>query len=338
MGNKRLLIARLLMSVGAHRVIARFRNATLIVLNFHRIRASRDAVTMFDDGVFETDVDTFRDQMTWLRNHTKVLDEKSLLGLLDSDTPSRGGPFSLVTIDDGYIDCYTLIRPVLEDVGIRAIFFVPAGMIESRTLGWWDQAAFMLKKCEARCINVRGQEYALQAGLTQSLRRILNLFKLESADRTQGLLDEISRACNVLPPTGDQQSAELMGWSQIRELRRAGHAIGSHAWSHRVLTTLGPGEQVKEILESNHKLCEIVGEPINSFAYPVGGPQHYDRESIASVRETGHRLAFTFNTGVSELPVTDRFQIPRESASTLEVLKAKTFLPWVAGIRRLYAA
>jgi peptidoglycan/xylan/chitin deacetylase (PgdA/CDA1 family) len=196
----------------------------------------------------------------------------------------------------------------------------------------------MLKKCKRERIVVDGEVYLLGSDLVQSLRRIFNRFKLESADRTQGLLEKISAASDVLPPTAEEQSAELMDWAQVRDLRSGGHAIGSHAWSHKVLATLTPEGQVREIRQSSQRLREILRVDIKSFAYPVGGPRHYDRHSIEAVREAGHRLAFTFNTGVSSLPIADPLQIPRESASSLEVLKAKSLLPHVVGVRQMRVA
>ena len=52
------------------------------------------------------------------------------------------------------------------------------------------------------------------------------------------------------------------------------------------------------------------------------------------MREAGYEQAFTFNTGVATLPLHDRFQIPRESAKSLDLLKAKALMPGLMGLRR----
>src|SRR5262245_38434444 len=145
MSGKRLQLARFLMAIRAHLVASSWRGASLIVLNYHRIRAHAGAETKFDDGVFETDVGVFDAQMKWLRARTIMLDEPALLELVRNGSARRGALYSVVTFDDGYVDCHDLVKPILDGLGIRGIFFIPVGILESRKLGWWDQAAYMLK-------------------------------------------------------------------------------------------------------------------------------------------------------------------------------------------------
>jgi peptidoglycan/xylan/chitin deacetylase (PgdA/CDA1 family) len=333
MAGKKLQLARLLMALRVHSLVGRNEPATLLVLNYHRLRGpGRSVSSRFDDGVVDTDFGTFLRQMRWLKAATQVLDEEALLQLgSDGELPS-GRLCSAVTFDDGYIDCYALVKPVLDELGIRGIFFIPVEMIETRRLGWWDIAAYLLKKTERRSIVVDGLAYDLAGNFTASLKRVLNLFKLESASRSEGLLEKLSEACGIDPPGQDVQSAELMTWAQVRELRAAGHSIGSHAMSHRVLATLDPDVQRREIFDSRRELEAIVGCSVSSFAYPVGGPKHFNQHSVDYVREAGYEQAFTFNTGLTSLPVSDRFQIPRESAPSLTSLKAKALLPRLMGM------
>jgi len=333
MAGKRFLLARLMMTAGVHRLVARNMPATLLVLNFHRIRDPGRGESRFDDGVFDTDLETFRRQMRWLKAATRVLDEEDLLRFSSSPELPGSTLCSAVTFDDGYIDCYTLARPVLDELGIRGIFFIPVEILATRRLGWWDVAAYLLKRTTRSSVHLDGQSYLLAESMPLSLKRILRLFKQEKSDRTDGLLSKLSDACGVPLPNKDEQSAELMDWTHVCELRESGHAIGSHAWSHRVLATLSPAEQSREILNSRRELRAIVGAEIASFAYPVGGPRHFDEQSVALVQHAGYGQAFTFNTGVSTGHVADRFRIPRESATSFAALKAKALLPGVMGLR-----
>jgi peptidoglycan/xylan/chitin deacetylase (PgdA/CDA1 family) len=161
----------------------------------------------------------------------------------------------------------------------------------------------------------------------------LNLFKHRPADETDSLLEQLSQACGVPLPSDEAQSAELMSWKQLRAMRAMGHGIGSHTFSHRVLATLPPPEQAREIGDSRGDLAARIHGEVMSFAYPVGGVRHIDSNSVACVREAGYQLAFTFNTGMARLPLGDRFQIPRESADTVEILQAKALMPGLMGVR-----
>jgi len=327
-----------MMAVGVPDLWSPAASATLLVLNYHRVWAPGQTSTEFDDGVFDVDYETFRRQMEWLRSSTQVLDETGLLSLAASRRTPGGELYSAVTFDDGYVDCFTLVKPILDGLGIRAIFFIPVELLKSRLLGWWDIAAYLLKKSKHRQITVRGCAYELGPALAGSFKRILNVFKLELAENTCGLLAELADACKVQPPALDKQSAELMTWEQVREMRKAGHAIGSHALTHRPLATLTSDEQAREIHESRRELQGVLGDEIRSFAYPVGGPRHFNETSVNLVRTAGYQQAFSFNTGIAGLPIADRYRIARESAKSFELLKAKALLPGFMGLRSKSAA
>ncbi|TAK51501.1 MAG: polysaccharide deacetylase family protein [Gammaproteobacteria bacterium] len=331
--NKRLLLASALIASGARRLDPTRRGPMLLVVNYHRLWPTGSVGrTMFDDGVFGPDLETFRRQMQWLKASTIILDEESLLGLRNGSGYPHGTVLSAVTFDDAYVDCRTLAQPVLDECGIRGLFFVPVELIEKRQLGWWDQVAYLLKQTPLKSIVVDGRGYDLASGFRQALRSILELFKLETADRTAELLTRLADACRIPLPPLALQSAELMTWQQIRELRAAGHAIGSHTLSHRVLATLDPSEQAREIAGSRRALEGILCDSVRSFAYPVGGPRHIDRHSIELVQQAGYGLAFTFNTGFARVPPADRLQIPRESAHSFAALRSKVLLPRLMGL------
>ena len=304
----------------------------LLVVNYHRLRPEPGAPTLYDDGVFDTDALTFRRQMEWLKQETIVLDEEGLQAIATRDTRRTKTVYSAVTFDDGYIDCISVAKPVLDEFGIRGIFFVPVEMIESRRLGWWDLAANLLKRTRQKQLSIDGYSYDLERDFSGSLQGILKRFKREPAGRTALLIDKLATACDVPIAEPAEQDGELMTWENVRKLQAAGHAIGAHSMTHRVLATLDVASQTREIGESRRCLENILGSSVRSFAYPVGGPEHINADSVRLVREAGYELAFTFNTGVGAIPLEDRFQVPRESAKTFDILKAKVLLP---GLMRL---
>ena len=333
MSRMRRTLCRLVLATGVRSSVLAPSSARLLVVNYHRLWPMSGASSRFDDGVFDTDVETFRRQMEWLKANTVVLDEEGLLQLATSDARRRGVIYSAVTFDDGYLDCTTLARPVLDEMGIRGIFFIPVEIVESRRLGWWDLAANALKRTARRSIVLDGVTYDLRGNFQGSLRCILNRFKLERADDTVMLLDKLAVACDTPLAFPEEQGAELMTWAQVRQLKAAGHAIGAHSLTHRVLATMDSAAQSLEIEGSRQALEAILGCRVTSFAYPVGGPAHINSHSVALARQAGFDLAFTFNTGMAALPIADPFQIPRESATTMELLVAKALLPGLMGLR-----
>lgn len=62
-----------------------------------------------------------------------------------------------------------------------------------------------------------------------------------------------------------------MSTDQIAGLAKAGHAIGLHSWDHTRATKYDNDSILKEnIIEPRKKLEEIIGQPVDYFAYPYG--------------------------------------------------------------------
>lgn len=68
----------------------------------------------------------------------------------------------------------------------------------------------------------------------------------------------------------------------VRHLKRAGMAVGSHGWDHVDLRGLSDPDLVRATRDSGERLGEVCGEPITSFAVPLGS---YDRRVLGHLRD-----------------------------------------------------
>jgi peptidoglycan/xylan/chitin deacetylase (PgdA/CDA1 family) len=163
--------------------------------------------------------------------------------------------------------------------------------------------------------------------------------KFAPAGQTAGLLEELSAECGVDLPSPERCSRELMSWEQVREAARAGIAIGSHTVSHRVLATLDLESQRHELRESKALLEARLVRSVRTFAYPVGGYEHFNVETKAIARECGYEAAFSFHTGTNPVEDIDPFDIRRVSApDDRELYLGALALPGVFAARRCDAA
>ncbi|WP_295456300.1 polysaccharide deacetylase family protein [uncultured Thiodictyon sp.] len=71
-------------------------------------------------------------------------------------------------------------------------------------------------------------------------------------------------------PADGLPAAPLMGAERLREVRRAGIQIGSHAMSHVPLAGLAAGALAAELADSRRVLEDLLGEPIRHLCYPYG--------------------------------------------------------------------
>jgi peptidoglycan/xylan/chitin deacetylase (PgdA/CDA1 family) len=114
-------------------------------------------------------------------------------------------------------------------------------------------------------------------------------------------------------------------WSDVRTLRSAGMAVGSHTWSHRNLARLSSAEAEQDLRRSRTVLEERLGEPVRAVAYPWGKlGRHVTDATFAAARRAGYELgAISLPRAVSDAD--GAWRIPRFgiSAEPVERLAAK---------------
>jgi peptidoglycan/xylan/chitin deacetylase (PgdA/CDA1 family) len=76
---------------------------------------------------------------------------------------------------------------------------------------------------------------------------------------------------------------------ELLALATAGHTIGSHTRSHRVLTALEPTEAREEIWSGKKELEDILGRPVEHFSYPFGMRRHFSKELRSYCLRIGFR-------------------------------------------------
>ena len=95
--------------------------------------------------------------------------------------------------------------------------------------------------------------------------------------------------------------------SQVREIANAGMGIGNHGISHTSWRKLDHSDLWNELKNSQKKLEEIVGKPIDQASCPFG---HYDRRVLSFLRRAGYSRVYTSDGGVA---VTSHWLQPRTS-------------------------
>lgn len=82
--------------------------------------------------------------------------------------------------------------------------------------------------------------------------------------------------------------------SGVRELVRAGMAVGSHGWAHRDWRRVNPEQATEEIADAHRVLGAITGEPVSRVAIPFGS---YDRHVLRRLRQARVSRVYTSDGG-----------------------------------------
>jgi peptidoglycan/xylan/chitin deacetylase (PgdA/CDA1 family) len=103
-----------------------------------------------------------------------------------------------------------------------------------------------------------------------------------------------------------------MTWDEVKALRKAGMAIGSHTLGHRDLTGLPADERARDVAMSKEGLEWRLDAPVRYLAYPFG---RYDAATEAALKTAGYKGAVGTVLGLNkpgdDVYALKRINIPR---------------------------
>ncbi len=295
------------------------------ILMYHRI-----AEESFDPWQLAVSPAYFAEHMQWVRR------ARLPLPLAEFARRHRDGSLPpnaiAVTFDDGYACNATTAAPVLERLGIPATIFLPAELIGSTRLFWWDELRTIVFAHAGSTLRLDGEDIGLgprspnddhwPRQLDQRTLRQQAFYSLWSRLQTkppvelQRLMDELRAQVPVDTP----QSHRLMTPDEVRSIRSDLVEFGSHALSHPSLPNLPLAEKKREIRRSVAACEAISGARPRTFAYPFG---EFDADCEREVEAAGFACACT--TERQPVRNSDRlFALPRIQVENLNVRGLKS--------------
>jgi peptidoglycan/xylan/chitin deacetylase (PgdA/CDA1 family) len=117
-----------------------------------------------------------------------------------------------------------------------------------------------------------------------------------------------------------------MNTDQIHEMHNAGWEVGSHSLNHSDLTKLDADALHREIFESRILLEQLLGIPIETFAYPFGAKNEL---AVDYVRRAGYIAAMGASGYTPAQGEWNLYYLQRVEIKGSEDAKTFTrFLPW----------
>jgi peptidoglycan/xylan/chitin deacetylase (PgdA/CDA1 family) len=338
--NKREYLARALGRLGALNLLERAvatRRPALVVLTYHRI--AEPGADSFYDPVVSATPKSFRAQVTWLRNHIRIVTLKELESMIRSGARWRE-PAAFLTFDDGYRDNFDVAVPILREWSVPATFFIPTDFLESPKLPWWDHVAYVIKQSRVQRLNLKRSPIGLGPALSIDLDSVPRFRAITTIIRTildgtiadvPWFLEQLAVQADVAVDQAGLSRALFMNWEQVRNLAdsSAGLTVGSHGHSHQALARLDEESQCRELAFSKQILENRLGHEVPALAYPYGWAGTYTLTTKRAAAKTGYRLAFASRDGVNRLGVLDPFEISRlgvSSGDSPSLLRARAAL------------
>ncbi|AEI47428.1 polysaccharide deacetylase family protein [Runella slithyformis] len=262
------------------------------IISYHNVLPI-SSLPPFDTYNVDVTAAVFDRQLAFLKKHFRVLPIQEL------ENPDAKGLF--LTVDDGMLNNYEILAPILKEHGLSALFAICPAMVDGEVPHIWRDHVFLLLH------RAQGQEVWLPidhyrkpfkvAGNSLSINHLTRevkkyVYENQVAD-IYGLVREICEQNKgaYSPILHDPLRYQFMNWSQIQDLTKRGHRVASHTMTHRILKFLPEDEKQYELVESKKRLENQLNIPVDVLVYPYGSMAEIDQATVNAAKEAGYQTA-----------------------------------------------
>jgi len=241
----------------------------------------------------------FRSHLVFLLKNYKVIRLSKLINELAEGKKLPDEGYAVLTFDDGFIDGYTNIFPLLKEFAIPATFFVSPWAISSGSLYWADELWHCLNSVNGALTHLRFGDSVLpivsQTDKLNARAEMLKTLSSRNPRQRDDLLSEIKASLGLA--NQDVSARRLMlSRENISEMAASGMVEwGAHSLTHPMLPLCTEDQMEIEVKESKSDLESMLGSPVDYFAYPFG---KYTQETADAVQRCGFKAAVTTNDGL----------------------------------------
>jgi peptidoglycan/xylan/chitin deacetylase (PgdA/CDA1 family) len=239
----------------------------------------------------------FRKQLRFLKDRYHVIHPEYFRAYVEQGTrlPARA---ILLTCDDGLLNAFTDLLPILQSEKLSCLFFVTsASCADQPGMLWYEELyrCMRTKELTAEDLQLPGNG-ATKSAVGETLQgrwwsAVQRASRLEANER--GLwLAQLRRRCQPLSNFGSEKRWRILNLTELRQLAAAEVSIGAHTRFHPILSLCSEEEARREIHESKIELERALERPVWAFAYPFGNPATMGEREVRLAREAGFSCAF----------------------------------------------
>lgn len=210
----------------------------------------------------------FERDLQYLKEHCRVISYEQFQREQRTDTVRPGS--ILLTFDDGYSECASVVRSLLLKYELPCLFFVTADFIDNRSLFYRNKVSLCIEAAAAMehdaLVDALGR---IDHGPASRLDHESFVQWVKSLPRAaEPTIDALCEALGVDWAAYLSETRPFMTADEIRRLAADGFTIGGHSRTHSRLGELPPDAVKREILDSCRTVREITGQEETPFAFP----------------------------------------------------------------------
>jgi peptidoglycan/xylan/chitin deacetylase (PgdA/CDA1 family) len=272
----------------------------LLAVGYHYISAEEQ------DGraIFPVSAGALRAQLELLGQTYEFVSRDDLLAAVAGEwtLPEQA---CVVTFDDGLRCQSELALPVLERLGVPAIFFVPGKpLAEGRALTVHKIHALRERLDDRRLLerldvsadaidpSVAEAHYCYDTPEAARVKYLLNM-ALQPAERDEAV-DALF--AGEFPDETEFCRELYMGREEIAALRGS---VGAHSYGHEPLAMLSASDLDRDLDCLTELIKDVAGESVRIFSYPHGTPGTVDVRVARALEAKGFAAAFTMERALN---------------------------------------
>lgn len=273
----------------------------------------------------------FKNQIDYFLSQGQIIPPETLFEALESGNTTKLGKNNFIlTFDDGYIDHFTNVLPVLHRKKISAFFSMPGKIIAEKKLLDVNKIHFILAVADLNELKedifsqldfYRGKEFDFPSN--QELYEKLAIpSRLDSADtifikrllqveldgRLRGIIiDNLFEKFISIPE--DVFCHELyLSLDQVKMMKRMGMMFGIHGYDHTWMNRMSPTTLAEDVDKALDIFSDIVDNSKWVCCYPYGSVSD---TVVEIIREKKAFAGLTSVVGGVDLMNFDIFHLPR---------------------------
>jgi peptidoglycan/xylan/chitin deacetylase (PgdA/CDA1 family) len=255
-------------------------------------------------------VAAFRETLIFMKEHHNFISYEQLQAHYDNGTELPPNSVHL-SFDDGFSECYAIVRPILLELGVPCTFFVTTDWLDNRILYFRHQISL--------CVHYAEKLPAVeQENFLQVLNQEFDLNLLEIYDFTQwitgfrtpqdGVISDVCKYLGIDVSAYLKVNQPYLTSNQIRELQRDGFKIGAHGLTHRKLGFVPEADIEIEIAGSCAAIQEITKDSVVPFSFPQSAG-NVNRRILSELLKRYAHIGLMFDT--KDLRQDERFMVNR---------------------------
>ncbi len=252
-------------------------------------------------------VDRLRRQLAVISRHYRWLSLDDALEVLAGRKPPVSNGVVL-TFDDGYRNNMEVALPVLEEYGIKPVFFVASGMLDSRAPYWFERLDYAIQQLEQPAqVRIGSRSLTFTPGDREALRttyaELRQLAKEHFEDDREfytfvdGVSQRLEKASGkaLADIQKDDLCSATLSTDDLASLSSSGRAIiGSHTVDHVRLDIVDEVTRMEQLEQSRKDIEAATGEACRHFCYPNG---NWNPSVAQAVADAGYASAVTTDVG-----------------------------------------